>query len=104
MFDKMIRRLVKLVEESDIAQLEFSSWGRKIKITKRYDTNGYNYRGGAPTEIVLPAHNPAPALFQWRQNYRILSHLHNSHLDYASYGMFQRWQLYPLRKTPVFCG
>lgn len=54
MLDKMIRKLVKLVEESDIAQLEFSSWGRKIKITKRYGNNGY-YRGeGAPTDIVVP--------------------------------------------------
>jgi len=60
MLDKMIRKLVKLVEESDIAQLEFSSWGRKVKITKRYDNNGYG-KYGAPTEIVLsePRHAPA---------------------------------------------
>ncbi|MFH1891422.1 MAG: acetyl-CoA carboxylase biotin carboxyl carrier protein [Candidatus Zixiibacteriota bacterium] len=61
MFDKMIRKLVKLVEESDIAQLEFSSWGRKIKITKRYDSNGYRQHGATPTEIYLPEHNPAPS-------------------------------------------
>jgi len=60
MFDKMIRKLVKLVEESDIAQLEFSSWGRKIKITKRYDSNGYRHQGAVPTEIVLPERNLAP--------------------------------------------
>ncbi len=55
MLDKMIRKLVKLVEESDIAQLEFSSWGRKIKITKRYGNNGYHRGEGAPSEIVVPA-------------------------------------------------
>jgi acetyl-CoA carboxylase biotin carboxyl carrier protein len=64
MLDKMIRKLVKLVEESDIAQLEFSSWGRKVKITKRYDNNGYHRREGAPTEIIVPAPvrtSPPPA-------------------------------------------
>lgn len=29
-----IQRLVKIVEESDIAELEFSRWGRKIRISK----------------------------------------------------------------------
>ena len=64
MLDKMIRKLIKLVEESDIAQLEFSSWGRKIKITKRYNDNGYYHREGTPTEIVVPAArtvSPPPA-------------------------------------------
>ncbi len=61
MLDKMIRKLVKLVEESDIAQLEFSSWGRKIKITKRYQNNGHLYNENAPTEIIVPAsRQPAP--------------------------------------------
>jgi acetyl-CoA carboxylase biotin carboxyl carrier protein len=67
MIDKMIRRLVKLVEDSDIAQLEFTSWGRKIKITKRYDNNGFQNRGA--TEIVLteprqaaPQHQTAQAV------------------------------------------
>jgi acetyl-CoA carboxylase biotin carboxyl carrier protein len=55
MLDKMIRKLIKLVEESDIAQLEFSSWGRKIKITKRYNDNGYHHREGTHAEIVVPA-------------------------------------------------
>lgn len=29
-----IQRLVKIVEQSDIAELEFSQWGRKIRISK----------------------------------------------------------------------
>ncbi len=34
MSEAWIRRLVRLVEESDINELEYSSWGRKIRISK----------------------------------------------------------------------
>jgi acetyl-CoA carboxylase biotin carboxyl carrier protein len=63
MMDKMIRKLVKLVEESDIAQLEYSSWGRRLKITKRYDNDGYHHRAGTPTEVVIhePRYAPPPS-------------------------------------------
>jgi len=56
MLESRIRKLVKLVEESDIAQLEVSSWGRKVKITKRYapGSNGHQ-AGGLFTEITVPA-------------------------------------------------
>jgi acetyl-CoA carboxylase biotin carboxyl carrier protein len=30
-----IRKLIKLVEESDIGELEVGSWGRKVRITKK---------------------------------------------------------------------
>jgi len=69
MLESRIRKLVKLVEESDIAQLEISSWGRKVKITKRYapGSNG-NQAQGSVTEISVPAapksertSHPAPA-------------------------------------------
>ncbi len=55
MMDKLIRKLVKLVEESDIAQLEFSSWGRKVKITKRYNDNGYRTVDRSQSEVILQA-------------------------------------------------
>lgn len=35
MNEKYIRRLIALVEESEIESLEVSHWGRKIKITQR---------------------------------------------------------------------
>ena len=67
MLESMIRKLVKLVEESDIAQLEVSSWGRQVKITKRYapGSNGHQTSGNM-AEIEIPASSvprtaPAPA-------------------------------------------
>lgn len=60
MLESMIRKLVKLVEESDIAQLEVSSWGRKVKITKRYapsSGNGHS-SGGSLTEVDIPVPPP----------------------------------------------
>ncbi|MGB2697210.1 MAG: acetyl-CoA carboxylase biotin carboxyl carrier protein [Candidatus Zixiibacteriota bacterium] len=35
MRESKIRKLIKLVEESDIEELEVSSWGRKVRITKK---------------------------------------------------------------------
>jgi acetyl-CoA carboxylase biotin carboxyl carrier protein len=35
MRESKIRKLIKLVEESDIDELEVSSWGRKLRITKK---------------------------------------------------------------------
>jgi acetyl-CoA carboxylase biotin carboxyl carrier protein len=35
MKEKEVRRLIKLVEESSVDELEISRWGRKIRITKR---------------------------------------------------------------------
>ncbi len=35
MRESIIRKLIKLVEESDVEELEVSSWGRKVRITKR---------------------------------------------------------------------
>jgi acetyl-CoA carboxylase biotin carboxyl carrier protein len=56
LWESSIRKLVKLVEESDIAQLEVSSWGRRVKITKRYapGSNGHQ-TAGAMNEVVVPA-------------------------------------------------
>ncbi len=49
-----IRSLIKLVEESNINELEVSSWGRKVCIRKRIG-------GGNGHGPVNPAGNPAPA-------------------------------------------
>ena len=35
MRESKIRKLIKLVEQSNIDELEVTSWGRKVKITKR---------------------------------------------------------------------
>ena len=47
-----IRMLIKLVEESNIDELEVSSWGRKVRIRKKVDLNG-NHKG-----------NPGPSIEQ----------------------------------------
>jgi len=39
MKDTEIRKLVKIVEESNIAELEISKWGKKIRIIKSYASN-----------------------------------------------------------------
>jgi acetyl-CoA carboxylase biotin carboxyl carrier protein len=35
MRESLIRKLIKLVEESEIDELEVTSWGRKVRITKK---------------------------------------------------------------------
>ncbi len=50
MKEKTIRKLIRLVEESDVDQLEVSSWGRKVRITKRLMPSG-NGHSGQPVTI-----------------------------------------------------
>lgn len=50
-----IRSLIKIVEESDINELEVSSWGRKVCIRKRIT-------GGNGSTPAKPAINPVPPL------------------------------------------
>jgi acetyl-CoA carboxylase biotin carboxyl carrier protein len=40
--EKTIKKLIKLVESSNIDQLEVSSWGRKVRITRRLPDNDGN--------------------------------------------------------------
>lgn len=56
MKDEDIRRLVKIVEESNIADLEVSRWGRKVKISK-YPSNSYHASAYPAThpQIGIPA-------------------------------------------------
>jgi acetyl-CoA carboxylase biotin carboxyl carrier protein len=60
MNEKAIKKLIRLVEESDIDQLEVSRWGRKIRITKRLPKSN----GHSPDTAVIqasPAVSPTPA-------------------------------------------
>ena len=65
MREKTIKKLIRLVEESNIDVLEVSSWGRKVRITRRLEGpvsgNGDNpvVQATIPANPVPPA--PAPA-------------------------------------------
>ena len=67
MNENTIRKLVKLVEESDVDQVEIRSWWKQIRITKRLagsNSNGHYGRTAAVQNIVAnssPAPAPAPA-------------------------------------------
>ena len=50
--EKSIRKLIQLVEESDIESLEVSSWGRRVKITQRL--NGSHNGSGPPQVYTVP--------------------------------------------------
>ncbi|MDX9858342.1 MAG: acetyl-CoA carboxylase biotin carboxyl carrier protein [candidate division Zixibacteria bacterium] len=66
MNESYIRKLIRLVEESEIESLEVSSWGRKVRITQRLHA-GSNGHGAAPVMMhqapapAPAAHAPAPA-------------------------------------------
>ncbi|MCI0698091.1 acetyl-CoA carboxylase biotin carboxyl carrier protein [candidate division KSB1 bacterium] len=69
MKEEEIRRLIKIVEESNIADLEVSRWGRKVKISK-YPGNSHQAPyplthvqiPAAPAGVPMPAIPPAPAV------------------------------------------
>ncbi len=52
-----IRRLVKIVEDANIAELEVSKWGRKVKISK-VPFNGGVMQVGQPVHYGVPAAMP----------------------------------------------
>ncbi len=52
MKEELIRRLVKIVEESNIAELEISKWGHKLKISK-YPSNSAPVSQAAGTHYVI---------------------------------------------------
>lgn len=54
---KDIRDLVKIVEESDIDELEVSRWGKKIRITKNLN----HISDSQPQQITIPAQQSRPA-------------------------------------------
>ncbi|RKX19237.1 MAG: acetyl-CoA carboxylase biotin carboxyl carrier protein, partial [Candidatus Zixiibacteriota bacterium] len=65
MNEKVIKRLIKLVEDSGIDQLEVSRWGRKIKITRRVCGSNGHSEGSTVFQAASPmpaAAAPAPAV------------------------------------------
>ncbi len=50
MNEKQIRKLIRLVEESEIESLEVSSWGRRVKITQKVPASS---NGDSPTQPIL---------------------------------------------------
>ena len=58
MREKVIRRLIRIVEESNIESLEYKNWWTSIRITKKLP-NGTNGAGAAAALAPYPA--PAPA-------------------------------------------
>jgi acetyl-CoA carboxylase biotin carboxyl carrier protein len=59
-----IRMLIKLVEESNIGELEVSSWGRKVSIRKKIGSNGDNGHHVPANMNLAPIAAPQPALRQ----------------------------------------
>ncbi|MCI0330276.1 MAG: acetyl-CoA carboxylase biotin carboxyl carrier protein [candidate division Zixibacteria bacterium] len=61
MREKVIRRLIKIVEESNIESLEYKNWAGSIRIIKKL-ANGSNGAGAANNLTTYPAGQPgAPA-------------------------------------------
>jgi acetyl-CoA carboxylase biotin carboxyl carrier protein len=58
MNQNFIKKLIKLVEESDIESLEVSHWGRKVKIIQRLASTNNGHQTGT---TVVTAAAPAPA-------------------------------------------
>ncbi|MDF1545543.1 MAG: acetyl-CoA carboxylase biotin carboxyl carrier protein [bacterium] len=61
MNEAYIKKLIKLVEESEIDTLEVSHWGRKIKITQKSFAagNGHSSNSAAVTTVAAPVSTPA---------------------------------------------
>ena len=60
MKEEEIRRLVKIVEESNIAELEVSRWGRKVRIRKFLSSSGQNGNGAVVPAQAVASPQPAP--------------------------------------------
>lgn len=61
MNEKTIKRLIRLVEESEVDQLEVTSWGRKVKITRRLPSAS-NGHSDSPAVMVQPMPAVAPVV------------------------------------------
>jgi acetyl-CoA carboxylase biotin carboxyl carrier protein len=53
MWVSKIRKLVKLVEESNIGELEVSGWGQKVRISKKARESGSSGSENPGTNVVL---------------------------------------------------
>jgi acetyl-CoA carboxylase biotin carboxyl carrier protein len=67
MKESYIKRLIRLVEESDIESLEVSSWGRKVRIIQRMGAESNGHKNSVATIVAEPStgspppSNPSPA-------------------------------------------
>ena len=60
MWVSKIRKLIKLVEESDIGELEISGWGQKVRISKKPRGSGTVAPENPTTDITVePKAEPA---------------------------------------------
>lgn len=59
MREKTIKKLIQLVEESDIDVLEVSGWGRKIRITRRLDGSSSGNGHGPVVQHTAAVREPA---------------------------------------------
>lgn len=60
MNEKYIKKLIRLVEESEIESLEVSGWGRRIKITQKINAGSNGHSEIAPVIPVQTSVSPAP--------------------------------------------
>ena len=54
-----LRALIRLVEESDIDELEISRWGRSVRIVKRRQLPSAGTPTAPPSGPAIPPQNPA---------------------------------------------
>ena len=55
-----IRKLIRLVEESDIDSIEVSSWGRRVKITQRVNASSNGHSIAPAVTIPEATISPSP--------------------------------------------
>ena len=61
MRETKIRKLIRLVEESDVNELEVTSWGRKVRITKRpAGSNGHSDQVAIVQNLPRPIPKETP--------------------------------------------
>jgi acetyl-CoA carboxylase biotin carboxyl carrier protein len=66
MLESKIRKLIKIVEESNIDELEVTSWGRRIKITRRLNhqnphSSSHLIENPAPEKVAVTPPKEEPA-------------------------------------------
>jgi acetyl-CoA carboxylase biotin carboxyl carrier protein len=54
MLTSKIKALIRLVEKSDVDELEISSWGTRVRIRKRISNNGNNHNRGPQVSQAVP--------------------------------------------------
>ncbi len=59
MTEDQIQRLIKMVENAEIAELEVSKWGRKVRISKYLGNSGMAIAAQQPAPVPLQAAAPA---------------------------------------------